>query len=322
MMKKTSLLIFSFLICLMLSFASANEFPNKTITIICNWSAGGGQDTVSRLIAKFASKKAGVPVVVNNVTGAGGSAGVRFASEAKPDGYTIGIIGSSFVARNYSNPNATELDGIDPLAFFGPDPGALSVRSDTGITNIKEYFSKLKNNPGSLLNGNDPPGGSSAIVASLIESTYNVNMSQVPYKGYAATKAALLSGEVQSATLPVAQLSEEHKAGTVKILGVASTQRHFKAPNVPTFQEQGFDLVAGDWRALFLPKGVQYSRRLLLENLFLNTMRDPDFLKAAQNAGYVVTPMDSIDTKIKIIKHDEDVYPILLKAGLVSQRKK
>jgi tripartite-type tricarboxylate transporter receptor subunit TctC len=81
-------------------------------------------------------------------------------------------------------------------------------------------------------------------------------------------------------------------------------------------------LVAGDWRALFLPKGVSYSRRLLLENLFVNTMRDPDFKKAAENAGYVVTPMDSVDTKIKIINHDADVYPILLKAGLVSQRKK
>jgi len=322
MFKKLTNILLTFTMFIILNVANASEFPNKTITIICNWSAGGGQDTVSRLIAKFASERAGVPVVVNNVTGAGGSAGVRFASEAKPDGYTIGIIGSSFVARNYSNPNATELDGIDPLAFFGPDPGALSVRSDTGVNNLKEYFRKIKKDPGSLLNGNDPPGGSSAIVASLIESTYKVNMSQVPYKGYAATKAALLSGEVHSATLPVAQVSEEHKAGSINIIGVTSTKRHFKAPDVPTFQEQGFNLVAGDWRALFLPKGVPYGRRLLLENLFLNTMRDPGFLKAAENAGYVVTPMDSVDTKIKIINHDSDVYPILLKAGLVSQRKK
>ena len=239
---------------LSLNISSANQFPNDTITIICNWSAGGGQDTVSRLIAKYASIRAGVPVIVKNVTGAGGAAGVRFASDAKPDGYTVGIIGSSFVARNYSNPKATELNDIDPLAFFGPDPGALSVRSDTGIKNLKQYFDKIKSNPGSLMNGNDPPGGSSAIVASLIENNFNVNMSQVPYKGYSATKAALLSGEVQSATLPVAILSEEHKSGAVRIIGVTSTQRHFKAPDVPTFQEQGFDLVAGDWRALFLPK--------------------------------------------------------------------
>jgi tripartite-type tricarboxylate transporter receptor subunit TctC len=307
---------------LSLNISSANQFPNDTITIICNWSAGGGQDTVSRLIAKYASIRAGVPVIVKNVTGAGGAAGVRFASDAKPDGYTVGIIGSSFVARNYSNPKATELNDIDPLAFFGPDPGALSVRSDTGIKNLKQYFDKIKSNPGSLMNGNDPPGGSSAIVASLIENNFNVNMSQVPYKGYSATKAALLSGEVQSATLPVAILSEEHKSGAVRIIGVTSTQRHFKAPDVPTFQEQGFDLVAGDWRALFLPKSVEYGRRMLLEDLFMKTMRSTDFQDAAKKAGYVVTPMDSVDTKTKIHKHDNDVYPILLKAGLVSQRKK
>ena len=299
-----------------------NEFPDQTITIICNWPAGGGQDEVSRLIAKFASEKAGVPVVVKNVTGAAGAAGVRVASEAKADGYTVGIIGSSFVARIYSNPTAIELNEIDPLVFFGPDPGALSVRADTGIRNLKQYFEKLKSDPGSLKNGTDPPGGSSAIVASFIENSFNVNMSQVPYSGYPAAKAALLSGEVQSATLPVPIVSEEHKSGAVRILGVTSTQRHFKAPDVPTFSEQGYDLIAGDWRALFLPKGVPYGRRMLLEDLFLKTMRDPDFQQAATKAGYIVTPMDSVDTKIRIVKHDADVYPILLKAGLVTQRKK
>ena len=299
-----------------------NEYPDDTITIICNWPAGGGQDEVSRLIAKFASERAGVPVVVKNVTGSAGAAGVRFASEAKADGYTVGIIGSSFVARKYSNPSATELNDIDPLVFFGPDPGALSVRADTGIKNLTQYFEKLKSDPGSLKNGTDPPGGSSAIVASFIEDSFNVNMSQVPYEAYDAAKAALLSGEVQSATLPVPIVSEEHKSGAVRILGVTSTQRHSETPDVPTFSEQGYDLIAGDWRALFLPKGVPYGKRMLLEDLFLKTMRDPDFQQAATKAGYVVTPMDSVDTKIRIMKYDTDVYPILLKAGLVTQREK
>ena len=299
-----------------------NEYPDDTITIICNWPAGGGQDEVSRLIAKFASERAGVPVVVKNVTGSAGAAGVRFASEAKADGYTVGIIGSSFVARKYSNPSATELNDIDPLVFFGPDPGALSVRADTGIKNLTQYFEKLKSDPGSLKNGTDPPGGSSAIVASFIEDSFNVNMSQVPYEAYDVAKAALLSGEVQSATLPVPIVSEEHKSGAVRILGVTSTQRHSETPDVPTFSEQGYDLIAGDWRALFLPKGVPYGKRMLLEDLFLKTMRDPDFQQAATKAGYVVTPMDSVDTKIRIMKYDTDVYPILLKAGLVTQREK
>jgi len=98
MLKITNILLI-FAMFAVLNIANANEFPDKTITIVCNWGAGGGQDTVARLIAKFASERAGVPVIVSNVTGAGGSAGVRFASEAKPDGYTIGIIGSSFVKK-------------------------------------------------------------------------------------------------------------------------------------------------------------------------------------------------------------------------------
>jgi tripartite-type tricarboxylate transporter receptor subunit TctC len=301
---------------------AAQAFPDKEITIVVNWPAGGGQDTAARLIAEWASKKAGVPVVVTNVTGAGGANGIRHAATADTDGYTVGIMGSSFIARNYINPNATPLADIDPLVFFGPDPGALEVRADTGIKTVAEYIDKLKAEPGSILNGNDAPGGSSYVVAALLENTFGVKMTKVPYQGYAPTVAAILSGEVQSATLPVHQLADQHKAGEVVILGVAADDRHFLTPDVPTFKEQGFDFIAGDWRALFLPNGTPAEARAYLEKLFHDTMSDPAFTDAAKAAGFLVTPMNSADTKARIVAYDEAVYPVLLDAGLVKARKK
>lgn len=302
--------------------ALADDFPTEPITIIVNWPAGGGQDTSARLIAEWASKRADVPIVVSNVTGAGGANGIRHAAEAEPDGYTVGIMGSSFVARNYINENATPLDGIDPIVLFGPDPGALEVRADTGIKTVQEYIDKLKAEPGSIANGNDAPGGSSAIVASLFENTFDVEMTKVPYQGYAPTVAAIVAGEVESATLPVHQLVDQHKAGEVIILAVAAEDRHFLVPDVPTFKELGFDFVAGDWRALFLPNGVPEDRRAYLENLFLETMSDPAFKEAAQKAGFMVTPMAAEETKAWMLAHDEAVYPVLLDAGLVTTREK
>lgn len=300
----------------------ADDFPTEPITIIVNWPAGGGQDTSARLIAEWASKRAPVPIVVSNVTGAGGANGIRHAAEADPDGYTVGIMGSSFVARYYLNENATPLDAVDPLVFFGPDPGALEVRADTGIKTVQEYIDKLKAEPGSIANGNDAPGGSSAIVASLFENAFDVEMTKVPYQGYAPTVAAIMSGEVDSATLPVHQLVDQHKAGDVIILAVAAEDRHFLVPDVPTFKELGFDFIAGDWRALFLPKGVPENRKAYLENLFMETMSDPAFKEAAQKAGFMATPMGSEETTALIVAHDEAVYPVLLDAGLVTTRKK
>jgi tripartite-type tricarboxylate transporter receptor subunit TctC len=299
----------------------AQEFPSEPITIVVNWPAGGGQDTAARLIADWASKKAPVPIVVSNVTGAGGANGIRHVAEAEPDGYTVGIMGSSFIARGYLNENATLLGDIDPLVFFGPDPGALEVRADAGIDSVEAYLEKLKAEPGSIANGNDAPGGSSYIVAALIENTFGVEMTKVPYQGYAPTVAAIMAGEVQSATLPVHQLDEQHKAGDVKILAVASGERHFLVPDVPTFKELGYDFVAGDWRALFLPKGVDAERKAWLEKLFFETMDDPAFKEAAQKAGFTVTPMSSADTTAWIVSQDEAIYPILLDADLVKVEK-
>lgn len=300
------------------SVAQAQDFPSNPITIVVNWPAGGGQDTVARLIAEYAGQRTSVPIVVTNVTGAGGAAGVRHATEASPDGYTVGIMGSSDVAQTFTNENAAPLEAIDPLSFFGPDPGALEVRADTGLTSVAEYLDALRAEPGSLANGNDAPGGSSYIVASLIESTFGVEMTKVPYQGYAPTVAAILSGEVESATLPVHQLAEQHRAGEIVILGVAAEERHFLVPDVPTFQEQGFDFVAGDWRALFLPVGVPAERKAYLEELFFETMSDLTFQEAARAAGFVVTPMNAADTGARIAAHAEAVYPILVDAGLVA----
>lgn len=320
--RKSIQTLFAASFALALTPAIADDFPADPITIIVNWPAGGGQDTSARLIAEWASKKADVPIVVSNVTGAGGANGIRHAAEADPTGYTIGIMGSSFVARGYLNANATPIGDVSPLVFFGPDPGALEVRADAGINSVEEYIAKLKAEPGSIINGNDAPGGSSHIVASVFESTFGVEMTKVPYQGYAPTVAAIISGEVQSATLPVHQLVDQHKAGDVKILAVAAEARHFLVPDVPTFKELGFDFVAGDWRALFAPNGVPEDRMAYLETLFMETMSDPAFQEAAQKAGFMVTPMPADSTKDWILAHDEAVYPILLDAGLVKANMK
>lgn len=299
-----------------------DNFPSKTLTVIVPWSPGGGSDRSMRLVADAASKYFGQSVIVVNKPGAGGANGTRAIAAAKPDGYTLGMVGAGVVARQYNNPNANPLSDLIPISFFGADPAALSARASTGFKSVADFVNAAKAKPGSIKNGNDQPGGSSYVAIAIMEGALGVKTTRVPYKGYAPTVAALLSGEVQTATVPVPDAIEHHKAGKIRILGVASTQRHFVAPDVPTFKEQGFNVVAGSWRTIVAPAGVPAARVKILEEKMLQTLNDPQLVKRANNAGFFVTPMGSKETSDYWKSYDKALYPILLSAGLVKTRKK
>jgi tripartite-type tricarboxylate transporter receptor subunit TctC len=303
--------------------AQAQEkFPSKPLSVIVPWSPGGGSDRSMRLVADTASKYFGQSVIVVNKPGAGGANGTRAIAAAKPDGYTLGMVGAGVVARQYNNPNANPLSDLTPIAFFGADPAALSARADTGFKSVADFVRAAKAKPRSIKNGNDQPGGSSYVAIAIMEGALGVKTTRVPYKGYAPTVAALLSGEVQTATVPVPDAIEQHKAGKIRILGVAANQRHFVAPEVRTFREQGFNVVAGSWRTIVVPKGVSKSRMKILEAKLLQTLKDPAFVKRANNAGFFVSPMGIKETSNYWVSYDKEVYPVLLKAGLVKTRKK
>ncbi|WP_157890313.1 Bug family tripartite tricarboxylate transporter substrate binding protein [Marinobacterium aestuarii] len=302
--------------------ASADEFPAKPISVVVAWPAGGVHDTAARIVAEHLAKRLPTPVIVTNVTGAGGSTGVRHVEQADPDGYTLGLMGMHALSQNYMNPNATALSDLDPLAYLGPEPGSIQVSADSGIESLPQLIDTLKQEPGSIINGNDSPGGFSYVMAAMMESALDVKLTKVPYQGFAPTVAAILSGEVMSSTLPVPQLAEQHKSGQVKILGVAAEQRHFFAPDVPTFKEQGFDFIAGDYYIFYLPKKVPEERRSRLESALYETLLDPAFQQAAHKAGLILDPRNSVDTQAFLAQQDEKVYPILLSAGLVKARQK
>lgn len=302
--------------------AQEQPFPSDPITLVVNWPAGGGMDRAGRLVAEYAGRRLDVPVAVINVAGSGGAIGIRHVAEARPDGYTVGILGASLVASQYINPNANAVEDIDLIAFLGPDPAALQVRTDSGIDSLEEFLDRARSEPASIKNGNDAPGGVSHIAATLLERTVDIDLTLVPYRGYAPTVSAIVSGEVDSATLPVHQLIDQHEAGDVKILGVMAEERHFMAPDVPTFREQGVDLVTGDWRAMYIPNDVPEDRRAFLENLFVETMNDPEFQAAARQQSFFISPMGAADTEAFVAEFDEALYPVLLDADLVKARQK
>lgn len=300
--------------------AAADSFPDQPITVVVAWPAGGGHDTVTRLVVDHLSQELPVSVVVSNVPGAAGANGVRQVEEADADGYTLGVMGLHATAQSYMNENATDLANIEPLAVINIEPAALAVRTDTGIDSFEAFLEYARNEPGGIINGNDSPGGFSYLNAAFIENTFDIELTKVPYQGYAPTVAALIAGEVMSATLPVPMLAELHEAGTVQILGVAAQDRHFRVPEVPTFTEMGHDYVVTDYVMVFGPAGIDAERRATLEAALLAAMSHDSFLERGQAMGLMLSPAGADAAADLLSSMDDLIYPVMQDAGLVTVR--
>lgn len=323
-MKRSQLLlnsVFCLTACAMLPFGAAmaeDAYPSEPIHITVVWPAGGGHDLVARLIGHELSGIMDTAVVVDNVTGAGGSTGMRHIVEAKPDGYTIGVMGLHAVSQSYMNTNAPKLDGLAPLAYVSDEPGALEISASTGIDSLEDYVAAMKGDPMALMNGNDPQGGNSFVFAEVIPEALGIEMMKLPYPGHAPTVTALLTGEVQTATLPIPPVLEHALAGTVNVLGVASDERHPKLPDVPTFKEQGYDIVVNDFVMMVGPKGIPDDILGKLEEGLLAAINSEGFRAAADKNGMVLRPLGAEGASAELAQQESLVYPLLDKAGLVA----
>lgn len=298
--------------------ALAQDFPSKPVNIIVAWPAGGSHDRVARLMSDFLAEELGQPVVVTNTTGAAGTVGVRTAASADPDGYTIGMMGLHVVAQTYMMDTAAAWDSIAPLALIEKSPAALSVRTETGINTLDEFVEKVKSDPNFFLNSNDGPGGFANNTAVLAKQALGVDFATVPYQGYGPAIAAITSGETNATTIPAGIMIGLAEGGDIKILGVAGDERHFRAPDVPTFKESGYDFVFGDFVGMFLPQGVPADRADILEAAVMDVLANDAFLEAAAQAGMIVSPADSEGFGAFLAEQDATVYPILEANDLVS----
>jgi tripartite-type tricarboxylate transporter receptor subunit TctC len=153
----------------------------------------------------------------------------------------------------------------------------------------------------------------------MLEQVLGIKLNKIPYQGFAPSVAALVSREVDSTTVPVPDVVDLHKGGKFRILGVMATSRHFMAPDVPTFKEQDYNLVQGIWRSILGPRGIPSDRLQILEKAFLKTLKDPAFVKAANKAGFQISPLGSKGTRDLWVKEDKVSFPILKELGLVEK---
>ena len=245
------------------AFAASNAsaqsgYPNRQISFVVGFSAGGSTDIVARLIAEEMRKTLGQPIVVENKAGAGGNIGATIVAKAKPDGYTllIGSVGPLAInASLYAKMPYDNLKDFTPISLIVHVPNMLVVNpSAMPVNSFPEFVALLKANPGKYFFASTGTGTSSHLSGEQLKTMAGVEATHVPYKGAVALND-LLSGEqvhFMFATIP--SVIEFVRAGRLRALAVTSKNRSAAVPEIPTVAESGFpDFEASSWFGLLGP---------------------------------------------------------------------
>jgi tripartite-type tricarboxylate transporter receptor subunit TctC len=235
-------------------------YPSRPITMIVPYAAGGASDVIARVMAERMKSSLGQPVIVENVTGAGGTIPVGRVARAAPDGYTLSlgnngthVLNGAFYALQYDL-----LNDFEPVALLSTGPYVLTAKKTMPANDLKGLIAWLKANPDTATQGHGGTGGPAHIAGVLFQKETGTRFQFVPYRGGAAPAIQdLVAGHIDMLISdPVAALPQV-RAGTIKAYGVTTKTRLLSAPDIPTLDEAGlpgFDISA--WYGLWLPKGT------------------------------------------------------------------
>ncbi len=262
-------------------------YPEQPIKMVVAYGAGGGTDIVARVMAPYIAKYLGAnaSIVVMNRPGAGGGIGFAEVANAQPDGYTIGFINTPNVLTiPIERKVSFHWQGFDLLGNVIDDPGNFSVHADSPIKNLKELVAYAKANPGAVTYGTTGIGSDDHLAALMFERAAGVKLTHVPFKGAAEVHNAIASKQIFMAAMNIGEALQYQKGGTpLRHLGQMSTSRTNLAPNVPTFKEQGYDIVMASLRGIAAPKGLPAPVREQLVNAIQKAAADPEFQAKAAN---------------------------------------
>jgi tripartite-type tricarboxylate transporter receptor subunit TctC len=238
--------------------SAADRYPEKPIKIIVPFAPGGSTDILARVLGQKMTENWGQPVIIETRPGAATMIGTQAAAKAEPDGYTLIIV----VSNHTTNPalNATmpydAVKDFEPISLLGRAPMVPYVNPSFAPTNLKELVALAKAKPGTINFGSAGPASMTHLTAEQFKILAGIEMTHVNYRGGTPALNDVLSGQIPMTWATVTQALPQYQAGLVRALGVTGTQRHGSIPNVPTFREQGFDLVALEWYGLLAPAGT------------------------------------------------------------------
>jgi tripartite-type tricarboxylate transporter receptor subunit TctC len=258
----------------------ADDYPSHPIRLIVPYAAGGGADSVARIIAKRVGETIGQPIVIENRGGAGSIIGTELVNKSDPDGYTLLLGQSGPISINpavYKNLPYDPLKDFAPVTMTTSYPYIMVVSAALGVKTLQEFVALAKRKPGELNYGTTGVGAANHLVTELFDSKAGIKMTHIPYRGTALAVTDLLAGHVQMVFADPISALQHINAGTLLALAVTSKERSPVAPAVPTISESGypgFDAIA--WHGILAPARTPPAIINRLNAEIVAALKDPE----------------------------------------------
>ncbi|MBI5718483.1 MAG: tripartite tricarboxylate transporter substrate binding protein [Burkholderiales bacterium] len=273
--------------------AFAAAYPERPITFICPWPAGGTADMTMRALCGAAAKVLGQAIVVENKAGASGMLGLKALVAARPDGYTIGQIPIS--VTRFAQLGAVQIDPLKDLTFIARTSGqtfGVAVRADSPWTSLKDLVAAAKANPSKHTYASAGIGGATHVGMEEFALAAGITLNHIPYKGGAPALQDLLGGQVD-ALADSSSWAPHVKSGKLRLLATWGAKRTHDFPDVPTLKESGFDVVVDAPNGVGAPKGLEPEVAAKLREAFKAAAASADFAAACAKIDAPVMYLDA-----------------------------
>ncbi|WP_315137892.1 tripartite tricarboxylate transporter substrate binding protein [Achromobacter marplatensis] len=294
---------------------SQAAWPEKPITLIVPWAAGGSTDILARVLSEGLTQSLGQSVIVENRSGASGNIGTTFVARAKPDGYTLLVGSMSTHTMNqalYSNMPFDGVKDFTPIAELALVTNTMVVHPSVPATNLKEFIAYVKERPDTVAYASAGQGSTNHLSAALFEKAAGVKMMHIPYRGGAPAVLDTVAGRTQVLFSAGTQTLPHVQTGKLKLLAVTEEKRSPLLPEVPTVAETlpGYELSV--WYGAFGPAGMPPELTARLNREINLILKRPDVIKKMGDMGVLLTETTP-EQFGQILTRDADKYGKLIK---------
>lgn len=299
--------------------AMAAEWPERPVSMVVAYGAGGGTDTLARIVADPLSRLIGQPVVVENRPGAGGTIGADAAAKSTADGYTLymmanghTVAGAMYASLPYDPVN--DFQGISEVASM---PLVVIARPDFEASTLEELIALSKERPGELNFASVGVGSSQHFAGELLAETAGIDMMHIPYQNTPEALAAVLSGEVDMLVEVLAPMLGQISSGDIKPIVATSAARHPQIPDVATVAEAGFEgFDVSTWYGLAMPVGADAGLIEEINTAVAKALEDETLINQLGESGFLVKSTDPQSFTAKIGSEVERWTQVRINAGM------
>ena len=317
MKKLLSIAVIGMALAVWAAPAMAADIPCGTAKLIVPYKPGGGTDIIFRIFVNAANKAGASPSLqVVNISGQSGMKGAKHVRAAKPDGCTLLAHHEAMITNFVGGKSDFTWDAFEPVAILTYTPYVLGARGNAPFDNLTQLIAAAKKAPGEISVGVGL-ASTSHFLTLILEDATGIKLKNVPYDGTKAKVSALLAKNIDLSALDVISSKKYIAAGSVKILASATAERDPLIPSVPTFKEQGVDLIYGLNRGIYLPKGTPAAIVKHWEAAFARAATDSSIVDELKKKGTVVNYADAAALRAKMSEQTEVFIKIAKAVGLI-----